>query len=339
MRKLIHVAVVAALGLPLTTLAAEQTDKQRAQPAQQQQMGGQSRDMTQSAQFMRGSKLIGMDIKNAQGKDLGEIQDLVVDINNNRVHYAMVDAQNKMFAYPVRVLQFPAGKDHALLNVAEDRLERAPGIEKNRWKEGRFDPAYGRDVDTYWDRDQRVVDQDKKTAAEGDRVPGKAVKVEPRANMELAYASKLIGWNIETPDNNDIGEIKDLVVNVTNGKVHFAVVDFNKTWKALDDRLHPVPLSAFKFQDGRDDLVLNVAQNKFKADRGFTEGQLDTALKDPNFVVDVDRYMVVLVPIEPAGAAGQPGAAGHTGGEQKSSTPGTTKQDMQQRGQEKSKNY
>jgi sporulation protein YlmC with PRC-barrel domain len=243
-RKLIYVAVVAALGVPLTTLAAEQPDKERAQQTQQQGAQSQSRDMSQSALFMPATKLMGMDIKKAKGNEIGEIQDLMVDINNNRVHYAIVDAQGKKFAYPLRVFKFTPGKDEVQLNVSEDRLERAPGMKDFNAKRGIVDPAldpYWREVDSYWG--QRVVDADKKTAAEGDVVPGKTVKVEPRSNMQLAYASNLVGWNIENRTNNDIGEIEDLMINVTNGKVHFAVVDFNRNLAggAFDNNLHALP--------------------------------------------------------------------------------------------------
>jgi sporulation protein YlmC with PRC-barrel domain len=304
MKKLIHLAVISALSLPMATLAADEkkTTKPGSQQATQpaERTGTEARPLVHAAPAIRGSKLIGMNVKNKSGQNLGEIQDLVIDMNNNRVHYAVVDAQNKMFAYPMHVFRTDAGNNDLLLNVSEERLEKAPGMEKERWgKRGdAIDSEYRRDVETYWEKDRTERDP---------TAEGKTVKVEPRANMRLARGSKLIGKNIENRQGKDIGEIKDLIIDVSSGQVHFAVVEIDdKMFKK--DTLHPVALSAFSFRDDRDKLVLNVEKDQLKAARSLTKDQIDTKLDDKNFLQETSRYASGIAPRD-----AEPGAAGRTG--------------------------
>ena len=66
-----------------------------------------SSDAMKSTREMRASKLIGSEVKNAQGENLGEIKDLVIDVNHGRVHYAILSfggflgMGDKLFAFPV----------------------------------------------------------------------------------------------------------------------------------------------------------------------------------------------------------------------------------------------
>jgi sporulation protein YlmC with PRC-barrel domain len=371
MKKLIHLAVISALSVPFATLAAQETktERQGAQTQPADTRAGQAQSPSaqpgptaqQGTHALKGSTLKGMDIKNKEGKDLGDVQDLVIDLNNNRVHYAIVDAQNKMFAYPMRVFQVVPGQKHLQLNVPEERLEKAPGMDRSEWdKGGRWNRDYERKVEAYWQDDRQrtgetagVGDRSAAPGAPGDRpragetagagdkgappsAQGPTVKVEPRENMQLVRASNLIGKNIEGGQGKGVGEVKDLIINPSNGQVYFALVDFNDDIVKGD--LHPVALSAFSLRgDDRDKLVLNVDKAQLKPDRSFDKNQLDSKLNDPNFLQQTSQYA--------ASVGGQTGAAGRAGGEQKSMPQATPqKSDPQQQkgtsGQpEKGKSY
>jgi sporulation protein YlmC with PRC-barrel domain len=80
------------------------------------------------------SKLIGSEVRNAQGEALGEIKDLIVDINNERVYYAVLSfggflgVGNKLFAYPVEVFRQAADEDKLILNIDKDRTQGSSGL-------------------------------------------------------------------------------------------------------------------------------------------------------------------------------------------------------------------
>lgn len=337
MKKLIYLAVISALGMPAATFAGPETqsdrkDSQRTTQPSGERAGPQAQPQRgqpaqQAAQAVKGSDLIGMDVKNASGKNLGEIQDLVIDINNNRVHYAVLDAQNKYFAYPMRVFQTVPGQDHLVLNVSEDRLEKAPGMDRSAWKQGRgWNTEYQRSADTYWERETRAAvpgtagdvppraDQPARsdTRARSDTArtdTGPAVKVEGAPQMNLVLASKLLGKDIEDRQGKNIGEIDNLVIDASSGRVYFAAVDFDSSF--MKGGVHPVPLSAFSFREGKlgEKLVLNADKNQLKPERSFDENQLDQKLADRNFLQQTSAYADSL-------GGGQRGAAGRGGADE-----------------------
>ena len=75
-------------------------------------------------QPVRLTEFIGKNVRNARGEDLGEISDVVVDVNNERVHYAILSFDqglalgDKLFAYPMRTLELSPDGDEIVLNVS-----------------------------------------------------------------------------------------------------------------------------------------------------------------------------------------------------------------------------
>jgi sporulation protein YlmC with PRC-barrel domain len=122
MRKLILLALLSAL--PLATPAAGLSDPPlESLWAQQQTRPGEVR---QVAQLVRASDLIGMEVKNAEGESLGEVQDLGLDVNQNQVCCVLLEAEDMVFAYPFHAFKFPGGSDHVLLNGSAKGIENAP---------------------------------------------------------------------------------------------------------------------------------------------------------------------------------------------------------------------
>lgn len=91
------------------------------------------------ATYVKSSDLIGAQVKNAQGEDLGKVEDVVLDLEAGQIAYAVVSfggflgMGDKLFAVPSASLKRRAGDDTLVLNVAKERLEKAPGFDKNDW--------------------------------------------------------------------------------------------------------------------------------------------------------------------------------------------------------------
>ena len=227
---------------------------------------------------MRASKLIGSDVRNAQNENLGEIKDLVVDVNNGRVHYAVLSfggflgLGDKLFAYPVSVFTPTSDSDKVLLNVDKAKLKAAPGFESKRYPEWN-DAKYSGEVDRYFG-----------TTAAAKSIP----------NQMLRRASELIGKDVNDRNGKDVGEIDDLVVNMGNGRIHYAVLEFDKSWN-LNDKLLAVPLSAFTYTAGRKDLVMNVDKAKLDAKLAFDKNRWPD-INDPMYIIEVDRNLGMFVP-------------------------------------------
>jgi sporulation protein YlmC with PRC-barrel domain len=226
----------------------------------------------------RASELMGMEVRNAQGENLGEIDDLAIDLNGGRVHYALLSFGGRMglgdkqFAYPIRTLKMASDGEHLLLNLPRERLEKAPGFERNNAPNWRTDTRYREDVDRYF---------------------GDVVKVEPRPNMQLRWASDVVKTDVRDRSGNDIGEIEDVVVDMNNGNVQFVVVAFDQGWFERD-RLATLPMRALQVgADDDNDLVIRLDQEQVATAPGFDRSKWPD-LNDRNFRADADRWFVGL---------------------------------------------
>lgn len=291
--KLILLAVISALAFPMAALAAQPSEQ--GSPARS---ASERASKGQQTFAVPATELMGRDVKNRRGQDVGEIQELIIDLGNNRVHYAVLGARNKVFAYPMRGFQPVAGKDHLLLNASDERLERAPGMNKDEWgRTGLWSQDYQRDIEAYWesDRPERTAETRGRASAEAKSAQGQQVGVEPRAR--LVRATNLIGHNLETAQGEGMGELIELVVEVGGGRVLFGLVDFDDNVGkhiAPDDKLHPIPVSALAFTQGRDRLTLNVDRKHLRPERTIDPMRLERKLESRSFVQNTTQYAMGL---------------------------------------------
>jgi sporulation protein YlmC with PRC-barrel domain len=121
-------------------------------------------------QLVPAGQLIGMNVRNPAGEDLGEIDDVVVDAQQNRALFAVIGFGGffgfgeRLFAYPLHVLQLAPGRDAVILDVPRERLEHAPG----------FDRAHLPDWRNYLDQVEAFWGPAQGTGWAGAAVPGTA---------------------------------------------------------------------------------------------------------------------------------------------------------------------
>jgi sporulation protein YlmC with PRC-barrel domain len=88
------------------------------------------------------SSLTGTDVRNAQGENLGDIKDLMIDVESGRVAYAVLDfggflgIGDKYFAVPLEAFRVDTGDEELVLDVSKEHLDNAPGFDKNDWPSG-----------------------------------------------------------------------------------------------------------------------------------------------------------------------------------------------------------
>lgn len=95
--------------------------------------------MTTAPRFLSSSTLTGDAIKNPQGDSLGDLKDIMIDIQSGKVAYAvlsfggMLGMGDKLFAVPWEALVVDGENKHLVLNVTKERLKDAPGFDKDHW--------------------------------------------------------------------------------------------------------------------------------------------------------------------------------------------------------------
>ncbi len=85
------------------------------------------------------STLAGDKVTNADGEDLGKVEDLMIDLESGRVAYAVLSfgsgfmKSGKMFAIPMASLSVDEEGKKLILNVTKEMLETAEGFDGDNW--------------------------------------------------------------------------------------------------------------------------------------------------------------------------------------------------------------
>lgn len=274
-RRLIVTMMIPMLGMPMaiSTLAADNGET-----------AANATATAKSFRHMRATQLIGKNVENAQGENLGEIKDLILDVNNERVFYAVLEfggflgMGEKLFAYPIRAFKHSGDNtDKLVLNVDKDKLKAAPGFARDHWPDWL---TYGNEVNKYY---------------------GETVKLKEMPNQNLRRASDLINKNVNDRAGKDMGEIDDIVVDMNSGKIHYAVLEFDQSWN-LNDKLISLPMRALTYAADKGDLILNVDKATIETKRAFDKNRWPD-LNDKNYMADVDRYLSSIVSTAPSATA------------------------------------
>jgi len=199
---------------------------------------------------VRASELIGKNVQGSEKKSVGEIKDLIINVNTGDVRYALLEfdpgffKSEKLFAVPIKALTMGAdNKTLSYQDMSRDKLQKA-GVDKADWKKA---------VDN-----RRYIDGlDKNYGFQP-----------PDGSARSIRASKLIGKDVNSRAGKDIGEIKELVINMSTAKVHYAVLAFDPSWVS-SEKLFAFPLTAFKMPANKDDLVLDVDKSMIAAMKNF----------------------------------------------------------------------
>ena len=89
--------------------------------------------------IIRGKDIADASVRNPQGEELGTIKDVVIDTSEGCIAYAALSfggfmgLGDKLFAVPWGALQYNAANDTFVLDVPKERLENAPGFDKDNW--------------------------------------------------------------------------------------------------------------------------------------------------------------------------------------------------------------
>ena len=105
--------------------------------------------------LMGAGTLMGNDVYNLQGDDLGDIKEIMLDMQSGRVTYVVLSyggflsMGEKLFAVPWSALTLDTENKRFLLNVVKDKLEQAPGFDKDNWP-NMADATWVKDIHTYY---------------------------------------------------------------------------------------------------------------------------------------------------------------------------------------------
>jgi sporulation protein YlmC with PRC-barrel domain len=106
-------------------------------------------------EVMGAATLVGNDVYNMDDEDVGEIKEIMLDMRSGRVGYAVLafggflGMGNKLFAVPWDALKLDTENKRFTLNVAKDRLEQAPGFDRDHWP-NMADKSWENEIHSYY---------------------------------------------------------------------------------------------------------------------------------------------------------------------------------------------
>ena len=105
--------------------------------------------------LMGANTLDGNDVFNRKDEDLGDIKEIMIDMGTGRVAYAVLSyggfmgIGDKLFAVPWHALTLDTANKRFVLDVEKDRLDNAPGFDKDQWPD-MADTAWAKEVHEYY---------------------------------------------------------------------------------------------------------------------------------------------------------------------------------------------
>ena len=224
----------------------------------------------------RATDLRGLTVKNQQGDTLGEIEELVLDVQDGRIAYVVLDfggwfdLGGKHVAAPWNALALKPGARDITLNMDQDKLRQAPSFER----------TYGPDaVERAW-----LVDVHKFYGVP----PHPSLQVVTAEKISVAQADTIIGMDVENAQGDNLGEIEDLMIDLQDGRIAYAGLGYGG-WLGLGENMAAVPWQALKLNAAEREFTLNVDKEKLRGAPSFARDQWPQAL-DRKWLSDVYAY-------------------------------------------------
>jgi sporulation protein YlmC with PRC-barrel domain len=106
----------------------------------ERKVGGMMQTRTE-VPVLSATTMIGDKVVNPQGQDLGKLEELMIDLDEGRIAYAVLSfggfmgIGDKLFAIPWDALTVDTVHERIELDIQKETLKDAPGFDKDNWPE------------------------------------------------------------------------------------------------------------------------------------------------------------------------------------------------------------
>ncbi|MBI3867827.1 MAG: PRC-barrel domain-containing protein [Verrucomicrobia bacterium] len=225
--------------------------------------------------------LLGMNIKDSQDETLGEVRDLAVDLKGGRIVQVVVSTGGvlgvgkKYVAIPPG--RFSRDRDKKVLRLSIDKqmLKTAPEFELSKWEDCCTEPRMVEVYKYYGEAPYFTT-------------PSAAKESRTAALSPLGYvasADKLIGTQVLNNEDEKLGKVENLLVDLPAGRLVQVVVS-SGGFLGLGDELSVIPPAAFKYDPKNKILRLDVTKQAL-ADAPHFKGAQWGPVDDPKYASEV----------------------------------------------------
>ena len=226
----------------------------------------------------KASDLIGINIENLDLQTIGSVQDVAIDLQAGRIIQVIVatkgflSIRERHVAVPPSHFDFDAASKLLHFDIAMELLQSAPGFTMSHWVEF-YQSDSVQESCLYYGKE-----------ASFECVPSRkklpAFATSPNGLGHVERATKLLGLPVKNLQNEKIGLVKDLIVDLPTGRVIAVIVTSGK-YLGIRDALSAIPPTALRFAAENDLLRLDTTKKalrnapSFKAKEWPDFGQRD----------------------------------------------------------------
>jgi sporulation protein YlmC with PRC-barrel domain len=249
------------------------------------QMGDQG---LKTLRLIKFSALENTTVKNLEDKDIGHVDELVIDPQTGEVRYAALsfgglgEMGDKKFAIPLDALDIQS-EDRIIFNVTKEQLEEAEGFEKDNW------PTH---ASTHWAgyrSSGRTSDVHVRQPSHLDKGVG-APEGSQAGIMPVKKSSELVGMKVQNRQEEDLGSIKELYIDPDRCRLVYAAMAHGGVL-GIGDKLFAVPWESFQ-TDKKDMLILDIPKTRLD-DAPYAAAAEHDTWYDPAWVVTVYNFYQV----------------------------------------------
>jgi sporulation protein YlmC with PRC-barrel domain len=225
------------------------------------------------------STLTGDKVVNRDGDDLGDVEDLMIDLTRGRIAYAVLSfggflgLGEKLFAVPWEAMGLDLEEERLILNVEEETLEDAPGFDKDDWPGTPAKDFVRQTYDYYGYAPYWRLGEEREE--------------ESQLSLVLS-ASTLMGDNVVNAEGDDLGELQELMIDLDTGGIAYAVLSFGG-FLDVGDKLFAIPWEAITVDEAEERLILDIDEETLENAPGFDKDDWPST-RDRQYVSQVYDY-------------------------------------------------
>lgn len=205
--------------------------------------------------LVKASKLLGAKVQNSQDDKLGHIEELAVDLESGRIVQVIVSVGgflgigDKLVALPPS--SFTSAMDEGVrLEMDKASLKAAASFDLAKWEENSQPDRVAGVYRDYNSKPYFTTD------------PFEQAKASVQPARRIGYtekASKLVGFPVKNSQDETIGRVDNLLVDLPAGRVVEVVVSAGG-FLGVGDDLNAIPPAAFRYNAERNALLLNATK-------------------------------------------------------------------------------
>jgi len=206
----------------------------------------------------RANKVYGKQVISSDNQKIGNLNNLIVDIESGRILYATIGASKGRIGVPPQIFaKTPAADaDTVKVNVTKEKLDGAPAFSGDIDKPEEIGKAkYLSQVYQYFG---------KPTWWQG------STPADEGTFNNVHKASAVIGMDVQDINNKKVGDVRNLAVDLPAGRLVYIILDPESNLN-LGDKLLVLPPQALTLSQDRKHLVTGVDQEKLASAPQFEE--------------------------------------------------------------------